>query len=53
MMRSWFRRTGSFHLDQPLAAVGLGLGDELLGSRELVAVLRQEFGGGEEVAWTP
>src|ERR671930_99709 len=39
---------GLVHLDQPLAAVGVGLRDQLLGPGELVAVCRQELGGGEE-----
>src|SRR5919198_4326359 len=37
------------HLDEPLPAVGLRLGDELLGALELIAMGGEELGGGEEV----
>jgi hypothetical protein len=39
---------GLVHLDQPLPAVRLGLGDELLGAGELVAVRGEELDGGEK-----
>ncbi|MGH2947708.1 MAG: hypothetical protein ACRDPC_15895 [Solirubrobacteraceae bacterium] len=36
------------HLDQPPPAIPLGLGDQFLGSRELVPVLGQELDRGQE-----
>jgi hypothetical protein len=48
MMRSRFSRTGSFISNQTLSAVGLGLGDPLLGPGELVAMGREELGSGQE-----
>jgi hypothetical protein len=40
---------GRVHLDQPLVAVALGVGEQSLGALELLAVEWQELVGGEEV----
>ena len=37
------------HVNDALASVGCGCGDQLVGSLELVAVLGEELAGGEEV----
>jgi hypothetical protein len=39
---------GSVHLDEPALSLGLGCGDQLTGLGQLIAVLGQELGRGDE-----